>query len=350
MIGVRIVGRNRLADDLFDGPQIGDFIGVAERQGDTVGARPRRSTDAVDVTLGLVGKFVVDDVADAVDIDAARRDVGRHQGAHPTRLEIGQGLLTRPCDLLPWIASALTPFSQLLGQAVGAELGTGEDDGRVTARRRISTSRSRFLSLATNITRCSTRSTGRGLGRHVDPQMILRMAAPGRLRPAAWWRKTGASTVVPAAERRSSHVVDEAHVEHAVGLVEDEGFNRAQGDMSALIRSSRRPGVATTISQPACSEQICGCMPTPPLMMVRQAQMHAVGAEALGDLCGQFAGGCEDQRPEVRGAGRRLPRQALKDRQSEGGGLSGARLGDTQHVAAGKDRRNGLLWIGVAVS
>ena len=45
------------------------------------GARAARAADAVDVGLGHVGQVVVDDVRDAVDVDAARGDVGGHQ--HP---------------------------------------------------------------------------------------------------------------------------------------------------------------------------------------------------------------------------------------------------------------------------
>ena len=44
----------------------------------------------------------------------------------------------------------------------------------------------------------------------------------------------------------AAHVVDEAHVEHAVGLVEDEDSTLPQATALCPMRSSRRPGVATS--------------------------------------------------------------------------------------------------------
>ena len=66
-----------------------------------------------------------------------------------------------------------------------------------------------------------------------------------------------------------------------------------------------------------------------------EAEVAAVAAEALGDLAGQLAGRAEHQHA-AGAAGRRLGvgRQAMQDRQGEGGGLAGARLGDAEQVLA----------------
>ena len=60
-----------------------------ERDGRAVAADAAGAADAVHVDLGLVGQLVVDDVADVRDVEAARRDVGRHEqparGARGTR-------------------------------------------------------------------------------------------------------------------------------------------------------------------------------------------------------------------------------------------------------------------------
>src|SRR4249919_1984692 len=50
-------------------------------QGDGAAALPRAAgpADAVDVDVGRVGDVVVDDVADARDVEPARGDVGGHQ-------------------------------------------------------------------------------------------------------------------------------------------------------------------------------------------------------------------------------------------------------------------------------
>ena len=55
------------------------------------------------------------------------------------------------------------------------------------------------------------------------------------------------------------HVGQEAHVEHAVGLVEDEHLDACERSQSRLLhRSSRRPGVATSTSTPRRSALACG--------------------------------------------------------------------------------------------
>ena len=60
-------------------------------------------------------------------------------------------------------------------------------------------------------------------------------------------------------------VVNEAHVEHAVGFVEHEHLDMVEMDCAALIRSSRRPGVATSTSVPAASERTWRLIGTPPM-------------------------------------------------------------------------------------
>ena len=110
------------------------------------------------------------------------------------------------------------------------------------------------------MTLCSTRSAVVATGAHRD------------LRPGSC-RNASASVAIVAgivAEKNSvwrsrrqqlhdpPHVVDEAHVEHAVGLVEDEDLDVAQATACAWsMRSSRRPGVATRMSTPRASARSC---------------------------------------------------------------------------------------------
>jgi len=54
----------------------------------------------------------------AVDVDAARRDVGRHQHAQPVLLKLARARSRWLCDLLPWIAAVsmrfwIRPFTTL---------------------------------------------------------------------------------------------------------------------------------------------------------------------------------------------------------------------------------------------
>ena len=102
---------------------------VAERDRDAVGAGARGAADAVHVALRDVRQVVVDDVADAVDVDAARGDVGRDQRADLAGAEAAEHALA--------LVLRLVAVDRLGGDAglveaahdlVGAVLGAGEDE------------------------------------------------------------------------------------------------------------------------------------------------------------------------------------------------------------------------------
>ena len=74
-----------------------------------------------------------------------------------------------------------------------------------------------------------------------------------------------------------------------------------------------------------------------------EAHVAAIGAEALADLAGEFAGGGQNQDPGAApGRGRGVCGEALQDRQGKGRRLAGAGLGDAQQVAPGEDEGDGL--------
>ena len=109
-------------------------------------------------------------------------------------------------------------------------------------------------------------------------------------------------------------------------------------------RSSRRPGVATSTSTPLHDRaDLASHRHAADRERRGQADVAAIGVEAVEDLPGQFAGRGEHQHA----AGLRLRpdavlEQAMEDRQREGGGLAGAGLGDADDVAAGQRERDGL--------
>ena len=71
--------------------------------------------------------------------------------------------------------------------------------------------------------------------------------------------------------------------------------------------------------------------------------MLAVGAEALADLAASSrVGASTSARQRVAASAAALGREALQDRQGEGGGLAGAGLGDAEQVAPVEDAGDGL--------
>ena len=109
------------------------------------------------------------------------------------------------------------------------------------------------------------------------------------------------------------------------------------------MRSSSRPGVATTISTPLQKRADLGLLAhAAENDGMAERDVAAVKGDALVDLRGQFPGGGEDERPRpARRAGLRPGGEALQDRQRERGRLAGAGLGAADEVAAfqqGRDR------------
>ena len=126
------------------------------------------------------------------------------------------------CDLLPWIASAGTPSWASCRDPVGAVLGAREDE-RAADRLVLEhpAEQGTLGRLSTNSTRCSTRSTVDATG--------LASTLTGSFRMLRASRTTSGSMVAeqrltPLRQRRNhfADVMDKAHVEHAVGLVEHE--------------------------------------------------------------------------------------------------------------------------------
>ena len=150
--------------------------------------------------------------------------------------------------------------------------------------------------------------------------------------------------IAPALRNDLPHVMDEAHVEHAVGLVEHEDGNLVEPDVALVAEVEQASGRGD-------QDIDAGFQRLYLVMLVdaaeddggAQGQPASISGEPLGDLAGQLAGRRQDQR--VRRAGRArqpLERKPLQNRQREGCRLAGSRLGDAEQVLALGEQRNGL--------
>ncbi len=142
--------------------------------------------------------------------------------------------------------------------------------------------------------------------------------------------------------------MDEAHVEHAVGLVEDEHLDAVEAQVALAHQVEQAAGRRHHHVDAAAQRLHLGALADAAEdHRVRDAQVAAVGAEAVADLRGELARGGQHQAAHrarlalLRGG--LGGRQALQDGQGEGGGLAGAGLGAAEEVAAGERRRDGLL-------
>ena len=135
--------------------------------------------------------------------------------------------------LLPWMATARDAVEgQLLGESVGAVLGAREDERLVDAARLDEVAEQ--LALAAPIDRDDElldQLGGGVLGRHLDEGRVLQEVCG---EAADLSREGGAEEQVLARHGKQredlADVVDEAHVEHPVGLVEHEHLDPRQVD------------------------------------------------------------------------------------------------------------------------
>jgi hypothetical protein len=115
-------------EELLDVFEEVPIVVVAERNRASGRTCTTGATDAVHVRLGDVRQLVVEDVRDAVDVDAACGDVGRDEDAHRAGAEALERTLSRALRLVAVDGSGRDAVAhQLVREPVGAVLGPGED-------------------------------------------------------------------------------------------------------------------------------------------------------------------------------------------------------------------------------
>ena len=284
---------------------------------------------------------------DAGHVDAARDDVGGDQHADWPLRKALSARWRAFCALLPWIASAAMP--SLRGSAVTRSapcLVRAKTIARLTSG--AARSSARRLALGGGLDHLEPlldALDGGGLGCDLDADRVLEEALgeAGDLGRHGGGEERG----LPARVERGDdlpHRLDEAHVEHAVGLVED--------DPAGLVEEDR--AVGHEVGQPAGGgdDDVDAAGHGADLGAARhaaedeergEARAAGEGAEGGLDLHRELAGGGEDE--GAAGLRRRaaLEREELvQDGQREGRGLAGAGLGDAEDVAARHLRGDGL--------
>ncbi|PWB76904.1 MAG: hypothetical protein C3F15_04360 [Holophagae bacterium] len=122
--------RDLVADVLVDGVEGVHVILARQAERRALGADPGRAADPVDVVLGVLRQVVVDDVADALDVQPPARHIGRdqdRQGAVAEVVEHAQALGLH--DVAGEGAGGVPVAVQLLDQAPSAVPGVDEDHG-----------------------------------------------------------------------------------------------------------------------------------------------------------------------------------------------------------------------------
>ena len=128
VIVAAVFGRDRLTGQAFDVAEVGLFLAVNERDRNAFGTGARGAANTMNVAFRHIGEFVVHDVADAIDVDAAGGDVGCDQDADLAALEAVEGCFALVLALVAMDGGRRNAGCfQVAGDLVGAALRAGED-------------------------------------------------------------------------------------------------------------------------------------------------------------------------------------------------------------------------------
>ena len=291
----------------------------------------------------------VEHVADIRDVQAACSNVGCHQQGDVVVLEIRQHGRAR--------ALVHVAVEGADGEAVPVErteeigdilLAVAEDDRVlqvVLGLDDVTQDRTLLVILGMRGDETLGDGLGRGGGRcHLDSLRVLQETVRELLDLRRHGRREEQGLAGERDELRDSlDIGDEAHVEHAVGLVDHEDFDAGHEKLAALAVVEQATGGA--------DQHIGATLQLAVLFIEGDAAdeegnvelvILAVLLEVLGNLGGEFARRLEDERARHSRTGATLLQKG-QHRQDEGGRLARPRLGDAADVTALQRRRNGAL-------
>jgi hypothetical protein len=300
------------------------------------------------VVLGMVRHVVVEDVTHRRNIESAGRHVARHEHGRLAGPEAFQSRHPRALVHVPMQGRRVEAVP-LQGpvQHRDVPLAIAEDD-RVSEVLRspyeVPQGLALFVRLATRRDEAlAGRRDRRGGPRHLHPHGVVEESVG---EPVDFRRHGRGEEKRLARERYELDdpldVRDEAHVEHSVGLVDDEEFDARQQELAALemieqparradehVDAARDLGILVAERDAADQERD------------RQSMIDAVLVEALFHLRREFARRLEDERAGHAGPGA-TAFELCEHGKHERSRLARSGLRDAENVAASEHVRNGL--------
>ena len=338
-----LLPRERL--DVADEPVLAR---LGERDGDAFATRAARPSDPVDIGLGRTRHIEVDDMRDMLDVDAARGDIGRDEevdlgGAHllhhAVALRLGESAVERE--------HAVAAPDEALGELVDLDPRPAEDDReRRTLEVEDASERGDLVGARHDVRGLpDLRRLALGGHRARDEDALGLLQVPfGDARDPRRQRRREERGLALGGRRLEDEfeILGETHVEHLVGLVEDDRLDRREVDRAAAHvvedATGRRDDDLRTALEPRDLPVELG---TAVDRHDRHAEPASVAVERLRHLHREFARRNEDERARLERP-RGLPRVTLEERQRERRGLSGARRRLSEEVAPLEEGRRRL--------
>ncbi len=271
-----------------------------ERQRVAGASRATGATDAVDVGLGVGGDVVVEDVADPLHVEPARGHVGGDQDVEAAVTQLVDGAFALGLgDVAVDRRRREAPGAQALGEHLGGLLRADEDDHALEVldledpRQGVELLLVRDLEVALGDVR-----GGRGLVLDRDLGGVgevllrdppdLRRHGRGEQRDVLVRRRVGEDRL---------DVLLEAHLEHLVGLVEDEEaeLGEVEGALLEVVHDPAGRPDDHVHPTPQRGQLDAVGLAAVDRQHVQPGQVGGVALERLRDLQGELAGGREDE-------------------------------------------------------
>jgi hypothetical protein len=297
----------------------------------TFGACACGASDAVDVIFGLHRHIEIDDEVDAFYVDAARGDIGRDQDAVLAGLEAIERLATLiERAIAVYLGGGVSHARHLVAQALGTELHARKDDSAAGVLLEKTLQERDFLPLRDDEKFLRDAIGGRARRRDLDLHGHLHVVGGELTDLAAQRRREEARLAL--FRNRFDDLADlwpETHIEHAIGLVDDEVIDGVETD-SALVE---------VVDEAArCRDDDRGAA-----MQCIDLRTHTSSTDEDGGLDAQWAADLTHSLIDLeREFARRSQHErkcaaserVLHHRDTEGERLAGAGLGDTDDILA----------------
>src|SRR5690554_2685093 len=327
---------------LLDRRQLEGVVLAGEADRGALGAGAAGPADTVHVVLRIIRQGVVDHVADAVDVNTTAGDIGGDQYPQLAFAEVLQGAYPL---VLRHVAGQLGGVDAIAHQALldaaHLVLAVGEHHDPVQLQLGDQVVQQLVLVIAADrVDLLGDVLRGGALGFDLDDGRI-HCPLLGQVHHVIA-EGGGEQQGLPVALARGladdlPHLGNEAHVEHAVGLVEDQHLDQIQMHFATVaeVQQASRGGYQDVA---VLALQLLELLVVIHATDEGHDVQPAVSGQALGiagDLHDQFPGQDNDQRPRLAHVAlvRRRGFQQLGDgRNEEGGGLAGTGLGAADGV------------------
>ena len=327
------------------------FVHAHQVDGFTACAGTTGATNAVHVVFADVGDFVVHHVWQVVNVDAARSDVSGNQCPDVAALETSQRLGAGSLALVAVQRHGVDAvFGEVLGHVVGPELGPGEHQHLAPVVLIDDVYQHRFFLAATHwMDELGDALHGGVAWGHLDALRVAQQPV-GQVPDLVTEGGREQQTLLLAGDPGQNffHVMDEAHVQHAVGLVQHQHLHLRQVQKALLcqVQQATRGGNQHVHTFFQLRDLGVHAHATKHHTRIDGGQVFAIGAHRFFDLRGQLAGRCQHQRADGFAAktvfARLAQRQLVQHGQRERGGFACAGLRTSQQVLPFNHSRNGL--------